>query len=152
MNKVGIDTGHAGMNRIHCQIRTGPLWDQNTLIHPPPPPKHPPINFQVLFRELITGAFSDRVRRGNSDLNARGRQLSFSCYAHFAGNLFQTSFYDLGPGSWQSLYRVRANCFSSFHLIFLLLRSKWKSQVPLHWRRVIIIYNLPARSLAEYSL
>ena len=26
MNKVGIDTGHAGMNRIHCQIRTGPLW------------------------------------------------------------------------------------------------------------------------------
>ena len=124
MNKVGIDTGHAGMNRIHCQIRTGPLWDQNTLIHPPPPP-HPPVDFQVLLRELITGAFSDRVRRGNSDLNARRGQLSSSCYAHFAGNLFQTTFYDLGLACCRETHS--ANSFSSYRLIFLLFGDKNKN-------------------------
>ena len=148
MNKVGIDTGHAGMNRIHCQIRTGPLWDQNTLIHPPPPPKHPPINFFKFCSELITGAFSDRLRRGNSDLNARRRQLSSSCYAHFAGNLFQTSFYDLGLAR-ASLYTVQ----TAFLIIIFELVLPKKEKVGNAFEASSAVESLSSRSLsAEYSL
>ena len=64
MNKVGIDTGHAGMNRIHCQIRTGPLCRSK---HPYSPlsqathrPKQLLINFHIL-RRAHYRAFSDRL-------------------------------------------------------------------------------------------
>ena len=79
----------------------------------------------------------------NSDLNARCRQL---CYPRFAGNLFQTSFYDLGLG--ESVHS--ANIFSCYYFCTSKKIKKLATPSKLH---LLSSHYTPVRSLsAEYSL